>query len=75
MLICRIRVLQSNSKNINFIAKYIVNILLSFAALLSLKLLTCIGIICTDVFLMADKFGASMALVKSDIGGNISVGF
>jgi len=24
---------------------------------------------------MADKFGAAMALVKSDIGGNISVGF
>ena len=24
---------------------------------------------------MADKFGAAMALVKSDIGGNIAVGF
>ena len=24
-------------------------------------------------FLMSDKFGAAMAVVKSDIGGNISV--
>lgn len=25
------------------------------------------------IFLMPDKFGAAMALVKSDVGGNISV--
>lgn len=27
----------------------------------------------TDALLLADKFGAAMALVKADIGGNISV--
>jgi hypothetical protein len=36
---------------------------------------TCTIIDQTSVFLMADKFGAAMALVKSDIGGNISVCF
>lgn len=36
---------------------------------------TCIIVDWTGVILMADKFGAAMTLVKSDIGGNISVCF